>query len=345
MGGNVQLNGFSATRINLGQIERKVIRKRICDILSDIDNSFFKRYGTVLWHAKVIHSKQLFSGSSKFLFDDSISEYQLLKYKPTFGDIDVQIDINKQRMFEHIISNYDGSIGYKKSVDQIITLFYIAELDANIQIDFEFVDFDNGAPSDWASFSRSSCWIDIQNGIKGVFHKYLLRAMTTKSLSTFIVRTARTEKVVTATELAFSVTSGLRQKYVPVIDQTGKQEIKDGLKVFNPISTIDSTYTINVSQIFEIVFGFAPNADQLKQFESFVGCCDLISNYFTVEDRRKVVDGFIRTLWGKQAQKLYRDDIILDKQDKDKAYNWLISAIDFTTPLLEEVKDEYYKEY
>ena len=237
-------------------------------------------------------------------------------------------------------------IGFKKSAGQSITLFAFDDPKINIQIDLEYVDFLNGVPTAWSDFSHSSDWNDVMAGIKGVFHKFLLRALTTKTLRDIIILKGKKEvpTKIKSTDLAFSVTSGLRVKIEPVVDNDVHRVI-DGLQVYREIPTAKSNYVTELNTMFEILFGHKPTSTEIKQFGSFVGGCELAKKYFNHNEQATVILGFANTLWGAGAQSLYRGNQDLDNKEKMIAFNKMVGifGVEFNKAEVEKMHREYYK--
>lgn len=187
-----------------------------------------------LWNDSLLLSRAFLSGSSLHLFDlAKISDDEFRRHKPTVGDIDTQVDGEMKKEIEDFLKTFPVNkkvgnlvyIGYKPSGDQFITLWTITTLGINIQIDLELVSFLNGVPTPWSMFSHSSAWDDMKEGIKGVFSKYLMRAIQAKSAKNVIVRSKTgKEKIINKSELAFSL-KGLRVRMEPIlINRTTRKE-------------------------------------------------------------------------------------------------------------------------
>lgn len=355
MGGNVQIGTKFADRIDLLQVHRYELVEKLTHLFDQINIFFHRKHKKLIWGYNLFNSYDFLSGSSRHLFDMSIPTSEFIRYKPSLGDIDLQVDIIKKEeirifldeMKENKFAHFDF-IGYKVSSDQFITLWKFKKKNINIQIDFEFVEFSAGAPTNWSLFSHSSAWEDITEGIKGVFHKYLLRALTTKTLRDVIVLKGKKEvpTKIKATDLAFSVSHGLRKKLEPVFEN-GKQKVIDGLFVYKEIPTDKSTYIKDISSIFTILFDFEPNNIELKKFHSFVGTLDLINIHFSNEQKHTLILGFLNTLFGSGAQQLYRNDSFQDLNEKNVALRKMLTVLgtNFDLDIIHTIQTEYYKQY
>lgn len=344
-GGNVRIGDKEATRIDLRQVDRSLIVKKLERSLSVINAHFKRNSGEHLWAPELFKSRKFLSGSSLHFFNKEISNSDFVSSKPTVGDIDTQVDKALAPQVEKWLDSiksikmgYLTFIGYKKSAGQFITLWEVEDMPLNIQIDLEMVEFENKFPTAWSNFSHSSSWDDIKASVKGVFHKYMLRALSTKSLREVTVLKGKKEvptKTMT-TDHAFSVTAGLRQKLQPT-NQAG---------VYKEIATKDSTYVTELDKIFATFFGKYPDDAELKKFESFVGLLDLVKKIYSKKEQDNVVLGFAFTLWGPNAQGLVRDNPQEDLETKMSAFDYLLKTLGKKAPSeVEGWIKTYYEKY
>lgn len=354
-GGNVQIGDTSAERIDLQKIDRSSIVTRINRTLQMVNLQFQKKYGLPLWNKELFASKKFLSGSAFHFFNKAIATPEFVKYKNTVGDIDTQVDKAQEQNIKEFLDSIIGKnfgyvtfVGYKSSAGQFITLWAFDKPKINVQIDMELVDFAEGRPTEWSQFSHSSDWADMKEGIKGVFQKYLLRAMTTKTLREIIVLKGKKEvpTKTTTTDLAFSVGQGLRQKLAPVMDGD-KHRTVDGLQVYKEIPTKESTYINDLKIMFEVLFGVAPKAVELEMFGSFVGGLQLVKKHFSSTEQQKVVDGFAFTLWGPSGQGLYRGNPELDQVEKMAAFLKMVDVlgVSYDHAKIDKMRIEYYEKY
>lgn len=354
-GGNVQIGEYEAERIDLNKIDRNSIVTRINRTLQMVNLQFQKKYGLPLWNKELFASKKFLSGSAFHFFNKAIATPEFVKYKNTVGDIDTQVDKAQESNIKEFLDSITGQkfgyvtfIGYKSSAGQFITLWQFSQPKINVQIDLELVDFAEGKPTEWSQFSHSSDWADMKEGIKGVFQKYLLRAMTTKTLRDIIILKGKKETPtkVTSTDLAFSVGQGLRVKIAPVMDD-GKHRTIDGLQVYKEIPTKESTYINDLKVMFEVLFGVQPSTLELELFGSYVGGLQLIKKHFSVAEQKKVVDGFAFTLWGPGGQGLYRGNPELDQKEKMAAFMKMIDTlgVGYDENKIDKMRVEYYEKY
>jgi len=355
-GGNVMIGDKGADRIDLSKINRDTIVPKIEKTLDIVNNTFKKKYGLPLWSGELFKSKKYLSGSAFHFFNRAIPTPEFTKYKNTVGDIDTQVDKMEEKNIETFLKSITGHkfgeaelIGFKKSAGQFITLWHFLSMDINIQIDMELVDFEHGKPTQWSMFSHSSAWNDIASGIKGVFHKYLIRAFSSKTLRDIIILKGKKEvpTKTKATDLAFSVTAGLRIKITPALDAVGKHMMMDGLHVYREIPTNQSNYVTDLAVMFEMLFDRTPSKHDIEMFDSFVGGAELVKKYFNHSDQVRLIGSFAYTLWGKGAQGIYRGDAEKDNVEKMIAFLKLTDTIgvSYDKHSIDTMRAEYYKSY
>lgn len=353
-GGNVQLGDLTAQRIDLKSINRDQIVAILSDTLRAISATYQKQYQQPLWAHDIT---EYLSGSALSLFNlQQIPTSTFVQKKPTVGDIDTMVNKDAASTLQEFLTKAQGQtmgsaklLGFKPTAGQYITLWEFTNPPIRVQIDMEMVDFtDQGSPTDWAKYSHSSTWEDMSHGIKGVMHKYLLRALTTRGLKDIVILKGKKElpSKVTSTELAFSVQRGLRKKIVPVMDN-GVQREMDGLKVYKEIPTKDSTYITNLPVLFQTMFGVVPQSQELQKFWSYVGTLELAKKYFSKEQLSLVELGFARTLWGPEGQGLYRNDPKQDKHDKTIAFNYMVQVlgVPYDRVAIDKMQAQYYNSY
>jgi hypothetical protein len=342
-GGNVELPNpedpnkpHRAERIDLTKIIRSQIKPQIDQVLRSFNQTYQNTYKVPLWSPELLQNKKFLSGSAFHFFDEKIPDEEFVTVKPKVGDIDTQVDIAQKANVEKFLIAQKGKqfgpatlVGHKPSGDQFITLWDFAEWPIKIQIDLEMVEYNQGAPTAMSQFGHSSAWADIKQGLKGVFHKYLLRALTTGSLKDRVIQMKSGKlKKVTSTDVAYSDQYGMRDKYEPVMDPaTGEHKMIDGLPVYKEVSTADSTYVNNLPGMFEKVFGRVPSKQEEQQMWSSTGLVELVKANTDPESQRKIANGFMLTIYGPSAQTMYKDDPAEDQREKDIAWNFLLTQL------------------
>lgn len=356
-GGNVIIGDASADRIDMTTLDRKKVVSIIGKGLQSISKKFASLTGLPLWSDELLKSNQFLSGSTLHLFDtNKIPDKDFVKYKPSVGDIDTQVDGNQAKQIEAflksmMIGEKIGDIiflGYKPSGDQYITLWNVPELDINVQIDLELVSFQDGKPTPWSQFSHGSPWDDMKEGIKGVFHKYIWRAVQHRSARDILIqaKSARgKDKIIHSSDLAFSL-KGMRYKIEPVLDDQGKHVIKDNMYVYRELDSKTAEYITDLNLIFTMSFDKNPVKDDIQKMKSFVGVIELINRYFNNNNKLKILNSFANLLWDKTAQGLVRGNPKEDYSTKIIAFNTLSSRLNVgNIEKYQLLINDYYKNY
>ena len=357
-----------ANKIDLSVIDRQQLIKDVGKLLIKLNTLYKERYKLFLWENIKVMTNDIFSGSTKFFFDTLITDEEFIVYKPTIGDIDIMIPIEKlQNVFDLLADNeltiitkeirYIGQNRKTCSGLQINALFKYID-NYYFQIDFEGVTFVNGGPNDFAKFAHSANWNDIKAGYKGVLHKLLLRNIV-KAISidhNMIILTPASseipndkkwrEKKINSVprHLTFSVDRGLRKKYKQIDNL-----VVDGKKVYKELATADSFYETNIPIIFKTIFGVAPFGNELSQFNTFRGLVDLMKKYLQDKVILITYDYLIEdSLYGENVQQISRDDWKEDYDVKAK----IIQKLWQEFPELKKKKadtilkmKEFYKNY
>lgn len=379
-GGNLVIGDVEANKIDTSQ--RASVVPILDNALSAINSAYAKQHGGKgIWNPKLLASKKFLAGSSFHFFDRTgISDEIFTQVKRTVGDIDTMIDKDKRDDIISWLSSLPAGtvvgparfVGFDdKDPVQILTMWQFPDIviqnndgkqfPINIQIDLEMKEFENDEPTTWSQFSTSSSWEDISVGIKGVFHKFLIQSMTGLTAKDFILRKlvgrgkarAPQDSPTRDNMYSFAIKSkeggGLRPKYDPVIDPaTGKQEMVDGLPVFEPRAT--TGYEKDLGKIFQTIFGSRMTPKQLEaekeKFWSFVGILSLMKQYLTPEENSEVVNSFLEKLFAPGAQGLYANDKEKDQQEKSAAVDKMFDILEMSPPQgLDQMKQQYYASY
>jgi hypothetical protein len=323
-GGNVVIGDREAERIDLKKISRDEVVPVIRQGLKIISDTFEKDYGFPIWDDELFKSNKYLSGSAFHFFDMAIPSSIFISKKPSVGDIDTQVDILIYPQIKEFLDKSEGKIfgpltliGHKVSSGQLISLWELQPFNTAIQIDLEFVDFANGKPTDWAQFSHSSAWVDVNKGIKGVAHKFLMQSLHADKKEPIIILTGkkRTPKETDKTKLAFSVQKGLRVRYIPhLVD--GVQQVIDGKPVYDELESKDSVFITELKTIFTMFFDKEPSATELEDMNSFSGAVQLVKRLKSHAEAIEVYEDFFDRFFGKGAQKIVRGNNEKDLEEK-----------------------------
>ena len=341
MGGNAIFNGKFATPIVIeNHSDRQKIQCDVYDLLREVDDHVKAITDDYLWMGKYYY--EYAAGSTFHLLDEKRSTADLLKYKDTFGDIDIQFD--KNRLGDLIMtlvhmgksfSNKWKLQGFENKFDTVVTLWTDRTTLQNIQVDFECVDHSGYYPTEWARFSRSSAWEDLEHHIKGFAHKLVFRAITACDLFETNIQLK---------------TKTVRRKITPVVFSPKGARVKYrylGPDLYEEIPMDESYLIKDVEGLFRLFFVDSHEPVTPEEYQlmwSFVGVVELIKRHADPSEYQTIQDGFTHLLWGQGAQKLYRDNPTLDQLYKMKAAMWMAQELK-TIPYDMNKIIEYYQVY
>jgi hypothetical protein len=368
-GGNMSIDGHDAQQIDLKVHNRAYIVPVLDNLLQSINNEFGQQFGGPLWSPKVLKSREFLSGSSLHFFNTDIPDDEFTRVKPKVGDIDTQVNKDAEPHLEQWLNGVQGKVvgnakllGYQRGNEQFSSLWELTDPPIKVQIDLEFVKYDEKgkAPTDWSKFSHSSSWDDLSQGIKGVFHKFLIQSFTRLTSKEFLLRKmvgrgkARVEQDVPTTDnmFSFAVSSkeggGLRPKYEPVLDEKGRPLVVDGLPVMRPLPA--SGYEQDIGKIFQAIFDKRIDSATLRKLLpktwSFMGLLGIMNLVLEQEEKEQILDGFVDKIYGAGAQGLYKNDADRDVMEKNVALNQMLAVLKVTPPKnLEQMRQEYKSNY
>jgi len=383
MGGNARTvkNGEDvfAQKVDLTKFKRKFVKDEVLKMLQDMDNKLN------IWpDFKQVKNGYNFNGSSDALMNDEIPDEEYTLLKPMLGDIDIMLPDDTKEKVHKFLDTYKGTstlkfIGHNKPNKdaighQINAIFELQSKDAkgtvdtvNLQIDFEFVEFEDGKGSEFSKFAHSSSWEDMKQskfvpGLKGgVAHKLLLRSLfggaslykdalvvTPKSTPEKIV-IKKTKGVQSELRmLKFSVDRGLRKAYAK-FTKGNKHLRQDGKLLYIEVPTKDSSYVKTVQTIAEMVFGELTKTEH-KLFWSYTGLLKLMTKLdkkSKLDTYKRLLDVFWQARPGKNiAQGLERDNPELDLQIKVAAITLFHKVLKVKDEKkVKEMTDLYYSQY
>lgn len=366
-GGNLTIDGKQAEHLDLKVTNRSYIVPVLNNLLYSINDLYQKEYKKPLWNPKLLQSQAFLSGSSLHFFNvKGISDEEFVSKKPKVGDIDTMVNRDDKDNLVQFLHDLTG----KKMGDAVLVGFHTAGNEQysglweigvppafRVQIDFELVEFNQDNPTDWAKFSHSSSWEDLQLRIKGVFHKWLIQSLASLTFRDFLQRklvgrgNARAEQDVPTrdTMMSFAVASkeggGLRAKYLPVIDpDTNKPVVKDGLPVMTAAPT--SGYEQNIQQIFSKLFGKTIDEKTIDRGWSFNGILDIMNLLLNPAQKEQVFNQFLQKTIGSGAQGMYKNDPDRDIAEKTVAINHAMKKLGLPKPSnLDQMFADYREKY
>jgi hypothetical protein len=344
-------------------------------LLQDINTAFRKQTKKNLWEPALLTSREFLSGSSLHFFNTTgISDEEFTQHKPRVGDIDTQVDRDLEPQVKDFLTSHTKKqigdtvfLGFGSGNEQYNGLFQFSNPPIKVQIDFEFGEYQGGKPTDWFRFSHSSEWSDLTQGIKGVFHKYLYRALAGAIKTHAQVQTGtgrgKAKVNVVAPEwiqkYSFGVSGkqggGLSEPYGPVNDEkTGKQQhlphpenSKEELPVVKPIEAKDRAYDQNLQSHFAKLFGREPTPEDSQLQWTFLGTVDLIGKYLTERQKQETMQRFFEICFEPGSQMIERDDPKSDGEIKFAAIDQMLEKLNLTNlrPMAVEMAREYEGDY
>lgn len=353
MGGNVTATNkktgqnIKADKIDLVKADRQEFIKKFTEAFKKINDLYTKKYKQPLWVKQSrLDTNELYNGSTSYIFDQSISDQELLKYKKSAGDLDIIVPEESKENLWNLLDSLEGKeivpgIEYHgnnkltiSSIGEQINCLFIAQFGdykALAQVDFEFLEVDEeGAPNEMAKFGHSSTFEDAKNQVKAVHHKYLIRAMSGSldvrpnigiMMKSGKISGAKGADV--ARMLKFNLNKGISVAYERVLDEEGRPLVMDGKDIYREIPTSDRSYAATVREMVRLCFKVDPEDVDEKLFWSFVGILQLIKKY--VKDKKTIQsihDRYIELLFGVKGQK----GQVLEVGNKDLDYQVKISG-------------------
>ena len=382
MGGNVvvkDVNGVdvAAVKVDLRTVGRSNVIKLAQNLFSSLNTLHEAKYSVPLWKSdKVLKDALVFNGSSSFILSEKFSDQEILKFKPTMGDIDIAIPSERAETLFELLSKLQGRqvtrnvefVGMNRASSsslgtQINCIFrFLDPVEYLVQVDFEFLPFEeDGNPTEWARFSHSSSFDDAKDGVKAVHHKYLIRALvggvsirpdiviaTNKSTYDNYKLTAASKKGDVARMLKFSVDHGVRVAYAPLLDQDGNEVKDNGKTVYKEIPVASSDYKKTLVEIFKLVFNNEDSKDVDKLW-TFRGVVELCNKYLSKQQQKDVAERYFALLWAdkpQRAQELERGDPELDLAVKSGGWNLFKKLTGIKDPSnFEQILQTYYEGY
>ena len=209
--------------------------------------------------------------------------------------------------------------------DQLVTLWYYHPAKQVVQIDFEgdTMEIDSDGfekPSEWTKFSKDSPWDDLCVGIKGLAGALMLRSLTRAAtrldkdvivLTTMAGMQVKSGQTVIGRQITKDVRhtlpstftlntggggAGIRKAYefVGAVFYNGNKV--NAYRFVEAKETKPEDRIIDVSKIYEVVFGVAPSRGERASFRSFQGLLKSMKKHLDSETIRFAVDRFAELL-------------------------------------------------
>jgi hypothetical protein len=358
-----------ADKIDLKVHNRTYMVGLLNKLLHDINLAFHKQTRKNLWEPDLLTSREFLSGSSLHFFNtEGVSDEEFTKHKPKVGDIDTQVDRDLEPQVKDFLTSHTNKqigdtvfLGFGSGNEQYNGLFQFANPPIKIQIDFEFGEYENGVPNEWFKFSHSSDWSDVSNNIKGVFHKYLYRALAGAIKVHAHLKSSEGRgkaKVTTVTpeylsKYSFGVSGkqggGLSEPYSHVNDEDDHpQELPHPedqdkhLPVMQVAKPETRVYDQNLHSQFFKLFGHEPTPEESKLQWSFLGTVELMKT-LTQQQQEETVKRFFEICFETGSQMIERDDPKGDFDIKFAAIDQMLEKLNL--PHLRPIAEKMAREY
>lgn len=301
-----------ADSIILTKYNYRAIRTNILQILGEIDLhlSIFSTFEPLT---------NYLNGSSRWMLEN----IENINVKNTLNDLDVMIPREKAKDLWNLLEsgNIKNFICSNRVNTEFIGNTLICLFDINgmkLQVDFELAEFENNLPTEWARFSHSSSLEDAREGIKGVFHKFMLRALvgSKSELEDVVICTPssttdkiRVRKDQSAREYSWGVERGLCRNYTN-LKESYYRELKPQEKI----------YSTDLQELANFIF-------EGKQYslECIQDATSIARNLYLLEPQEihDFMTRFMEILFGSGEQKLELDKEI-DLQNKIMVVSYII---------------------
>ena len=344
-----------AQELDLNVHNRTEVVAVLSDLLHGINDAFAQQFKEPLWHENSVKAQKFLSGSTMRFFDKKISDEEFVRVKPTVGDIDTQAPDKHEGTIKQFLTGLIGKkvgnakfIGFSAGNNQYTSMWEVLlkDLPVKLQIDFEYGAHDpkTGLPTPWQEYSHSSSWEDLSAGIKGVFHKYIDRALpyastvSTKYVARVLKKSTKiSDEPVTDSDYSFAVSGqgggGVSRKYVPYNDPaTGAPMERDGIPVMQLLDPANRQYIQNLGQQFEIFFGRKPKGNDQQLKNSFVGTVELANKYLDDQQRTELFNRFVSICFEPGSQMITKGDPARDRNIKMAAIDYMIQNMKLANP-------------
>ena len=327
-------------------VSRKERQGDLHDALSQMSDEHAQKTGNHIFgpNHEALNDGSAFMGSSNAFMDPKISHKEFAQFKPKVGDVDIAIPeehtgtLADQLKPGKRYGKYTF-VGGKKSGTQNLGLF--RHDDGRVQqIDMEPATYENGRPSEWNQFAHGSDWGDVKSGVKGAFHKLLLRSVTAAQGTNGVVRNKKGDIRKFIPNYSFSVDRGMRPSHAQIGQENGDT-------IYREMTPKESQYDTSLPSIYGKMFGKAPEPSDMKTFGSYHGVLDSMKKHLNPEQQSRVADRYVRTIYEPGSQ-LIDNDHAEDQKMKDRTLDYMRNKFpDHFTPAkeaeIENMKQEYYK--
>ncbi len=357
MGGNTTIKtknkiNIAAERVPLKEIGRDKFVKKFQKFLLQFNKEFFKENKFYIWEdEEEIMNGGIFNGSTSFIMNPTYDSNEILKFKPSIGDLDIAVPKEIGKEIYNFLEKHEGSefipgikyVGNNANNENKLgnTIICICEVSfdnikINVQMDLELSDMNKGHQTSWSAFSHSSSFEDARAGFKGVAHKFLLRALVgarsqrddiviaTPSSTPEKVRLEKRQNNLVRL-LAFGVDAGVAISFEQMLDVERNPLKIDNKFVYRRLKRHEKNYNKSLDNLFKISFGEYNKKDAEKLW-SFVGVIELSKKYLTKKEMEDTANRFFEIFFGigGQSQAIEPDDPQKDVSIKMEAYEKIL---------------------
>jgi hypothetical protein len=353
-----------AEKIPFSEVEPDVLVADVQELIKSLNRLASKP----IWSKPSLDNSTMFFGSFDCLREIS-DKQEFVSKKSGIGDVDVAVpDVGMQTLHDVLVAHeeknvtpsfmYIGQNRAEFSGKKLNSVFLYRRCDKFLQIDFEGMKFVNEKPLPYVKFMRSSPWIDLKEGLKGLSHKYLLVciARVVSYRDNIVILTDKSPvyppnkvRIKLLDELPHSLSfskEGLRDKLVQQ-KHLGYPVMVEGKYAYKQLATKDSPCEADLKKIFKRLFSREPMAADLNNFCSFMGCLELCSQYFSRTKIQSIYEYMVTVKMFGNGQALSRDLAQEDKDIKTRIISRMESKFPYlkgTLPL-EDLIEEYYSSY
>ena len=325
------------------------------EFFNSVDSAFTKQHGHSLF-GNSLKTGSAFAGSSKPYMDTkNVSTEKFKKVKPSMGDFDVQTpEEHKEKVKQFLSANKGNTFGKFKIIHtasgaQNHAIVQHTDTGKHHQIDFEPVEYDKEKqePTAFSQLAHNSHINDMEQGLKGVWHKKLLGATLHAHSTPGIISTtkgagknkAETREEGNYAPHSFSVDKGVRSRYEQIDTHQGKPVVKEIKK------PEESSYTRDLPTIYGHMFKRKGSEEDINDLHHFGGVVNQIKKHIPEQNHQHIINKFAEGLWHHNSQAISVDPKE-DQKHKDKAYEEIkkhfpgqVSNID---KHIQQQRKEYY---
>lgn len=325
------------------------------DFFQSLHDDFAKKRGRGLFgrNGEALKNNTFASGSAEAYMDPSISTERFKRAKPGgMGDVDVQIHHgDKKDLEDHLQPGQQYGnfrvVHVKKGGSQTHAIVQHTGTGQHHQIDFEPVEYDQKTqqPTPGDRMLHNSHINDLEQGLKGVHHKYLLQsiphayskpAIISKMVGRGKARSEVREEGNVAPH-SLSVDKGMRKKWKQVDTQDGKPVVQEQ-------PSKGAEYTKDLPTIYKNLFNREGSEQDIQDMHHTQGLVDHIKKHIPQEHHGKIFDTFVNKLWHPTAQETSVDRAT-DRKVKQSAYDFMARHFPGEAAARKEKTDQQVAEY